>query len=349
MFRHPSIPLLLLLCLCLISVVAGCGGGTSSPSTRATATVTHPSSTQSQPAVSIGTISAMISGLQPLAHTADGYSIAADDTAVWVYNGETGILTRIDPKTNTLVATLSVGQGCTPSSFAYSYNCGNVAIGQGAVWVSIEAAATIKRVDPATNQVVATIALDPKALPLVSVTPGAVWAANESTDTVSQIDPQTNRVVATLPNQPGASDVAFGAGSLWVCDFNTTQLVRLDPTTLQVQAQIEIPGSCARVIALDQAVWVLTETGPLTIARIDPAINQVSATYPFGVAPQVWMAADAQGAWVISTITLLTRLDPQSGQPRGQLSMRGDGLALGAGSVWVPLATGTLLRITPAS
>jgi YVTN family beta-propeller protein len=57
-----------------------------------------------------------------------------------------GILSRIDPATNSIVATIPVG-----------LDPFGVAVGEGGVWVANRTGFTISKVDPATNGVVATI------------------------------------------------------------------------------------------------------------------------------------------------------------------------------------------------
>jgi YVTN family beta-propeller protein len=237
---------------------------------------------------------------------------------------------------------------------------GEVAIGEGSVWVANAKAHTVSRVDPATNKVVATIQLDGQ-VNAVTVSPGAVWATNFADSGVVRIDPQTNKVVATIPNQLGPSDVSFGSGAMWVANRADTAhgLTRIDPATNQVQAQIDTGSAqglaCTAVVALAQTVWtvnlVLGDGTSVVLKRIDPATNKIIATIPIpGVVP-FHFAADEHGVWVFGPDAGVLRIDPQTNQVVGQLAMtNGAGVALGAGSVWVANgAAGTLTRITPAS
>jgi YVTN family beta-propeller protein len=279
--------------------------------------------------------------------------MAADDSAVWVHNGDNGTLVRVDPSTNKVVATISVGHGQ-----------GGVALGQGAVWVANPTEGTVSRIDPQTNQVVATIAVAPPSpgccAQAITVSPGAVWVNIFNSDTLRRIDPSTNRVVATIANQAGVTSVSFGAGSVWICNHHsdTQGLVRLNPQTNQVQAQINPAGNqgfCSSVVALGQAIWTTSffNNDPSTgkMERIDPATNSVKATImvPGAIFPFAF-AADAQGVWVFDHGVGLYRIDPQTNQVAGELAMPGGaGVAVGAGSVWFANSDGMLLRITPAS
>ncbi len=315
--------LVLLIVVLLASLLTACGGSTSQGGVTATP--------------STGTISATISGLGKLSGDFSAYGIAADDTAVWVHNGDAGTLLRIDPKTNAIVATIPVGLGQ-----------GGVAIGQGAVWVAGPASAILSRIDPQTNKVVAIIPLAQNREAAVTVSPDGVWVTDEYNSSLVRIDPRTNQVVATIPNQLGPSDLSFGTGSAW-----------LNPQTNQVQAQIDVGSnqnlSCTAVVALAQAVWtvdlILGDGTSVVLKRIDPATNTIKATIPVpGVVP-FHFAADGQAVWVWSPDAGLLRIDPHTNQVVGELAMKGGaGVALGAGSVWFANATtGTLLRITPTS
>ena len=90
-------------------------------------------------------------------------------------------LTRIDSVNGDVVGTIPLGAGAT-----------DVAVGQGAVWVSDEGGDRVFRVDPQDNQVTASINVGagPTAITLGF---GSVWVANSLDGTVSRIDPQTAR------------------------------------------------------------------------------------------------------------------------------------------------------------
>jgi len=340
--------LFLLIVMVLAGLLTACGGNPSQGGVTATPTTARITPTPTLP--SAGTVSARISGLGSLGGGPfAAYGIAADDTAVWIHNGDEGTLLRIDPKTNALVATIPVGLGA-----------GEVAIGQGAVWVANPASGTVSRIDPQINKVVATIRLSSKNRgAAVTVSPGAVWVTDEYNSSLVRIDPRTNRVVATIPNQLGPSDLSFGGGSAWLSNRKDTSkgLERLDPQTNQVQARIDVGSdhglACTAVVALAQTVWtvdlVLGDGSSVVLKRIDPATNTIVATIPVpGVVP-FHFAADEQGVWVWGPDAGLLRIDAHTNRVTGELAMKGGaGVALGAGSVWFANGTtGTLLRITP--
>ena len=70
----------------------------------------------------------------------------AIDDAAWVSNYPKDTLSRMDPRTNTVAATITVGKG----------PCAGLAAAFGSVWVPNCGDQTISRVDVKTNEVTAT-------------------------------------------------------------------------------------------------------------------------------------------------------------------------------------------------
>ena len=78
-------------------------------------------------------------------------SVAAGDGAVWLTYPSSDTVSRIDPATNKVTASIHVGP--QPAE---------IAISPGAVWVADAGGPSVSRIDPATNRVVATIHVGPK-------------------------------------------------------------------------------------------------------------------------------------------------------------------------------------------
>ena len=107
----------------------------------------------------------------------------------------TGRCCRIDPATNKVVATITVG----PTG-----NSGPnwLASGFGSVWVGIPNNGTVVRIDAITNAIQATIPIPPTiASPCggFAVTPTAVWSMPcDGPQAMTRIDPETNTVVTAV-------------------------------------------------------------------------------------------------------------------------------------------------------
>jgi virginiamycin B lyase len=103
--------------------------------------------------------------------------MAVGDDAVWVMNQDDGTVSRIDPATNAVVATVQVSNERIPG--------GDIAVGDDAVWVRTEAELATA-VDPATDEVVRVLA--PAAgSGSIAVTPGAVWITAHDTRQVHRV------------------------------------------------------------------------------------------------------------------------------------------------------------------
>jgi YVTN family beta-propeller protein len=135
-------------------------------------------------------------------------AITAGEGSVWLTGfdpkSKTGLLVRIDPTRKIVTATIPL-PGIP----------GDVAVGFGAVWVTVSSQNAVWRIDPKTTSVVRTISVGdgPAA---VAVGENAVWVVNTKDGTVSKIHPMTSSVVATIPVGGSPRDVAVGGGRIWV-------------------------------------------------------------------------------------------------------------------------------------
>src|SRR5438034_782478 len=89
----------------------------------------------------------------------------------------------------------------------------DIAAGGDAVWVAVEDHAVL-RIDPSTDQVVATIAVPDRPRTVVFAA-GSVWVASRWAGSVTRIDPATNAVVESR-TVPGADRLAATSDALWV-------------------------------------------------------------------------------------------------------------------------------------
>ena len=139
--------------------------------------------------------------------------------SLWVTNAVDGTVSRIDPSSNDVVATIRVGQ--TPYQIAPA---------GGGMWVATQAAAV--KIDPATNTVVrrspyphrpgappstAGVGLDANA--------HGVWVST-AFGTVLRLRPSDGRRIDTIPVQPVSRSspgmVAIDGNDVWVSSYPTT-------------------------------------------------------------------------------------------------------------------------------
>jgi YVTN family beta-propeller protein len=189
-------------------------------------------------------------------------SLAAGAGSIWLLTDSTGVLSRIDPATNAVVARINV----KPHSYAAVF-------GFGSVWITNTGArsdtmpGSVQRIDPATNAVTATIAVGPVPR-FLAAGAGGVWTLNQRDGTVSRIDPATNTLAATIEvgASGGGGDIATGGGKVWV-RATKTLLTTIDPATNKVGTQyspasgsgaVRVAGNFVWVTAHDiQTVWII--------------------------------------------------------------------------------------------
>jgi virginiamycin B lyase len=178
-------------------------------------------------------------------------SLAAGAGSIWVLSNASGVLSRVDAATNTVIARVVV----RPNSYA-------AAFGYDAVWITNtgfageHAAGSVQRIDPQTNEVTATIAVGPVPR-FLAVGEGGVWTLNQGDGSVTRINPVTNRTVATI--QAGmmgeGGDIATGAGAVWVRGSKVL-LAAIDPATNELRTIYGPPAGSGAVRVAGDLVWV---------------------------------------------------------------------------------------------
>jgi streptogramin lyase len=168
-----------------------------------------------------------------------------------------GLLARIDPQTNKVVAKIRISSGSYVPAFA-----------EGAVWITSTEHNLLTRVDPQSNRAVASIPIGPQPR-FLTAGAGSVWTLNQEDGTISRVDIATNRLVATIPagiaGQGG--EIAFGEGSVWATVFRFP-ISRIDPPSNAVVQQWVGPGGDSIRIG-HGSVW-LSNLAQGTVWRLSP-------------------------------------------------------------------------------
>src|SRR5664279_1370865 len=110
-----------------------------------------------------------------------------NDDAVWVTNGPKNTVHRLDPKTNKVLAAVTVGKR----------PCSGLAAGFGTIWVPNCADKSVSRIDMKTNEVIATLPIGPaQSEGGVATGAGSFWIVSDQKGVLSRVDPATNKVIA---------------------------------------------------------------------------------------------------------------------------------------------------------
>lgn len=227
--------------------------------------------------------------------------LAYGEGALWVSAGSTadtldfGTITnavvRVDPVTDQPGHPIRLQPNAAAVGFHHSGS--QIAVGGGSVWV-IDAAGSVERVDP-TSRRPQVIPDDGYRASAVTFGDGAAWVLGERTGQagspegpfVWRIDPQTLHPSERIPVQvSGGSDLAVGAGSVWVASPWDGLVVRIYPGAQTLTRTISAPGATS--VRLDQSgrpLWVADPLGH-TLRAIDPATNRPGAPVELSGSPQ---------------------------------------------------------------
>ena len=226
-------------------------------------------------------------------------AMAATPGAVWVADGDRGLLVRVEPADVRTVDTVPIGPGTTA-----------VAAGEGAVWALSSNTRTLARVNVGTNTVVRRIAVGNGAR-AVAAGAGSVWVANALDGTVSQIDARSGRKLRRIPVGALPSSIAVGADAVWVANESDGTVTRIDPSRGRPVATVRVGNGPAAIVAGASGVWIANADDG-TVSRIDPRTNAVTALTRVGQKPSALVLA--QGAVWVAGAGTLSRLDPRTGQ-----------------------------------
>lgn len=156
-------------------------------------------------------------------------NVVAGAGSIWVASdNKAGKVSRIDPATNTVIATITVSPGTWYLAFGFD-----------AVWVVSSESGTIQKIDPATNAVVKTTKLG-KEPAFLTAGEGAVWVQEQGDGTVARIDPATGEVTgrAKVGEVLKYGDIDTGAGMVWLRTTEDQTFVAIDPQTLEIKARV---------------------------------------------------------------------------------------------------------------
>ena len=236
--------------------------------------------------------------------------------------------------------------------------------GFGSIWALApdQEEPAMLRLDPATNEIVASIPLPGQRCQGSTVTEDAIWAC--VTAGVVRIDPETNAITGEVPFETGQvwGRLAYGSGSVWaigVGDDIPNQLIRIDPAAMTATAIPLGHGAVSLAYGFD-AAWVTASQDGLVL-RIDPETEEVTE-HATGLERPFTIVAGPDSLWVTlfgsedlaPDEATVVRIDPDDGSAvtgiaTGAASLGKGGLWATDEDVWVRAPDTFLTRIDPAT
>lgn len=156
-------------------------------------------------------------------------NVAAGAGSIWVASdNDVGKVSRIDPATDTVVATIPVDPGTWYLAF-----------GHGSLWAVSAKGHSIQRIDPKINAVVKRTALG-KQPGFLAAGAGAVWVQEQGDGTVARIDPSTSEVTGRVKvgDVLKWGDIDTGGGKVWLRTTEDQTFAVIDPQSMKVRARV---------------------------------------------------------------------------------------------------------------
>jgi virginiamycin B lyase len=222
--------------------------------------------------------------------------------SVWVGDGLDGTVTRIDPATTKVTATIDVGG-----------EIDKLATVGNEVWVFVDRG--IVRIDPATNQRVGPPLLAKEEPYALAVAFDSIWVSCPAHNQVVRLDLPGKKIQARIPVGLAPGGLAALDGAIWVANRKLDTLARIDPATNGV---VREAAACRRPItiaAYQSLLWVPC-LADKSVYALSPGASAPSRKIPVGTQPGDIVAGG--GALWVSHIgdAFVTRIDPSVTDPR---------------------------------
>jgi len=217
-----------------------------------------------------------------------------------------------------------------------------VAIADDAVWVGSTGPFAVHRIDPKTNQRVASVMLPGAPCAGLATGFGSLWVPMcTAKPSLAKVDLADNHLTAVFAVGPAAPEggIATGAGSVWLIVDKSGGLVRIDPASGTIRQTITVPAGSYNPYFSDGELWVTRAEGS-QITRIDTAAGTVRSSVRTGPNPR-FLTAAAGAIWTLNQGDgTLTRIDTATEQATTiSLGTPGHGgdIAGGGGMVWTTM------------
>jgi streptogramin lyase len=265
-------------------------------------------------------------------------SIATGEGSIWVTNGGSDSVLRVDPISGH-ARVIPVPGGPV-----------DVTVGQRGVWV-VSANGDLTRIDPGTNETTTTDISEGAPIPMGMAVGDrdSVYVASIECQCVppnsrlAKVDPSSGSV-AIIPAPPYPTDVGGTVvaldDSLWITAG--PEVWQVDPVTGKVLKRVGIELSTGELVA-DQdgsSIWVTAAGSGRQVGwaiEIDASTGEIINPQPVGCCPGA-IAVGEGYIWVTNSRDgTIERISEVSGDVAPPISVgRGvDGIAVGQGGVWV--------------
>jgi YVTN family beta-propeller protein len=256
----------------------------------------------------------------------------------------------VEPIAGDAMGIVDLDSGELMGSVGLKSRPGDVAVGEGGVWITLPDRGEVVQIDPETRTISDTIQVgaDPSG---IAIGAGSVWVTNGGSSNVSRISLDTNRVVQTILTPGGPAGIAVDPSGVWVANSLNDSVSHIDPESGEVMAIIGVGDQPVDLVLDEQGLWVANAaSGDVTL--IDPVLDEAVLPVQVGRGPQA-IAAGQGGIWVSDSLDgTVSRIDTETKAVAQKVPLGGvpSGLAIGAGFIIVSDGSpGSIKTIDPVS
>jgi len=253
--------------------------------------------------------------------------------SIWVSNHHGASVSRIDPSTGKVIATIPVGD--QPA---------NITVGMSRLWET-NYDGTISVIDPKDDKV-GTVGHFPHLCGAPTVDAGAVWVFVCDVDHpfVARVDVETGKTTARIPSEAYQTSLLAVDGVLWMTTSSPGRIERVDARTGKILQSFRAPGCpmLSRTAAGDGSIWISQWSGCPTgdigkVLRMDPRTGRIQGVVTMPSSAPI-VSVGAGGVWAASADDgSIRRVDPQSSTAIGWTSLPATslyGFEAAYGSLW---------------
>ena len=312
-------------------------GSDSSPTPQGSATSEPTSSLppiQTPPPLDGLPVAGTVEGRYPIGEAGDPGLFAYG--SVWLSNGASGVVTRLDPDTGEITAEIDVNPN--PETTRYDQSL----LDDGTFVWATGADQTIVKIDPATNTVLERYPIQ-RLIYRMQLRGEDIWITDlDSTNSVIRVDTNTGEVTLfkNMTGWPGG--LATTDDSIWMTPYQDPRLLRLDPDTGDVLEEFPVESFGMNMVVNGDALYIYGNQGrslerfSITEGRVTARFEEINASLLNGQ-----LYATKNGA--------LLRLDPETLAVTAALDLAGDAgnVMPGGGFLWL-LQGSDLVKISPS-
>ena len=218
-----------------------------------------------------------------------------------------------------------------------------VAIVPDAVWVGSTGPFAVHRIDPKTNQLVATTGLPGNPCAGLASGFGSLWVPLcGHAPALAKVDLSSNKLVSLIKLAAVMAEggVTASTDSVWVVVDSVGSLARISPDTGVVRQIVRVPAGSFNPLYNDGQIWITRAIGA-EVTVIDAFDGTPLATVPTGPNPR-FLTAGGDAVWILNQGDgSLTRIDTQTRSTKtiglGTPGHGGD-ISFGGGMIWTTMA-----------